>query len=125
VRDRLAAFGASEIAVVFFDSTDRLPAYRRHLDLPDRMRLLADPGRTAYEALDVGRGRWWRVWGPRTLVAYSRLVAGGRRYRRHRGDSLQLGADAVIGGDGRVRYLFRPPDPDARPPIDDLLDALR
>ena len=124
MRDRLDRFGDAEVAVVFFDSTDRLGAYRAHLDLPPRIRLLADPDRRTYEALGIGRGPWWRVWGPRTLLAYARLAARGRRVQRHRGDSLQLGGDMVISRDGLVSYLYRPPDPDSRPPVEDLVHAL-
>lgn len=125
MRERLDRLGDAEVAVVLFDSTDRLGAYRAHLNLPERIRLLADPDRRTYEAFGIGRGQWWRVWGPRTLLAYSRLAARGRRIQRHRGDPLQLGGDVVISRDGRVSYLYRPPDPDARPPVEDLVQALR
>lgn len=125
MRERLDRFGDAEVAVVLFDSTDRLGAYRAHLHLPERIRLLADPDRRTYEAFGIGRGPWWRVWGPRTLLAYARLAARGRRIQRHRGDPLQLGGDVVISRDGRVSYLYRPPDPDARPPVEDLVQALR
>ncbi len=124
MRDRLDSFGGAEVAVVFFDSTDRLGAYRAHLELPARIRLLADPDRRTYEAFGIGRGAWWRVWGPGTVLAYARLAAAGRRIERHRGDPLQLGGDVVISPDGRVSYLYRPPDPDSRPPVEDLLRAL-
>jgi len=125
VRDRLDRFGDAAVAVVLFDSTDRLGAYRAHLDLPERIRLLADPDRRTYEAFDIGRGTRWQVWGHRTLLAYARLAARGRRIQRHRGDPLQLGGDVVISRDGRISYLYRPPDPDARPPVEDLVRALR
>lgn len=124
VRDRLADFGDAELAVVFFDSTDRLGAYRENFAIPDRMRLLADPERLAYTAFGVGRGPWWKVWGPRTFLAYAKLIAAGRSYHRHESDSLQLGGNFVVGPEGRMTYVFRPPDPDARPPVDDLVAAV-
>jgi len=125
VRDHLDELGAAEVVVVFFDGTDRLAAYRAHFDIPARIRLLADPDRATYGALGIGRGPWWRVWGPKTVLAYLRLVRKGASYRRHDSgsDTLQLGGDLVVGGDGRVTYLFRPPDPDARPPVADLVAA--
>ena len=124
VRDRLDELGDAEVAVVFFDGTDRLDDYRAHHGVPAGITLLADPDRRAYDALDLGRGSWWKVWGPRTFLAYARLIGKGRRYERHRGDSLQLGGDIVIGPDGRLAYVNRPPDPDARPPVDDLVNAV-
>ena len=117
-----------DVTVVHFDQVDRLADYRRHLDLDERIRLLTDPGRTLYEALGIGRGRWWRVWGPRTVVAYARLLRRGRGYRRHRGDSLQLGGNVVLADRGRVAWTSRPAEPDDRPTVDELaavLDDLR
>ncbi len=122
--DRLDEFGDAELAVVFFDSTDRLDAYRESFDVPDRIRLLADPDRSAYAALGIGRGPWWKIWGPRTFLAYAKLIVRGRSYQRHEGDSLQLGGDFVVGPDGRMTYVFRPPDPDSRPPVDELVAAV-
>lgn len=124
--EHLDRLGDAEVAVVFFDSTDRLSDYRRSFDIPDRINLLADPDRIAYRALGIGRGPWWRVWGPKVVLGYLRLVRQGRSYQRHASgsDTLQLGGDAVIGADGRFTYVFRPPDPDARPPVEDLIAAV-
>lgn len=126
VRDRLDQFGDAEIAVVFFDSTDRLADYRRNLDIPDRIRLLADPDRRSYQAFRIGRGSWWRVWGPKTIKKYLRLIRDGRDYHRHEAgtDTLQLGGDFVIDPTGHMSYAYRPPDPDSRPPVDDLIRSL-
>lgn len=124
MRDRLDEMGDAEVGVVFFDSTDRLGDYRRNFELPDRIRLLADPDREAYDAMGISRGSWWDVWGPRTWLAYVKLMVKGRRYHRHRGDSLQLGGDFVVGPDQRMAYVCLPPDPDARPPVDELIAAL-
>ncbi|HUW03950.1 MAG TPA: peroxiredoxin-like family protein [Acidimicrobiales bacterium] len=122
--DRLDAFGDAEIAVVMFDNLDRLGDYRTHLDLPDRIRVLADADRTAYAAMGVGRGSVSDVWGPKIWWSYAKLMARGRRFHRPTGDSLQLGGDFVIGPDQTMAYVFHPPDPDARPPVDDLIDSL-
>ena len=55
---------------------------------------------------------------------YLRLIRAGRRLRRPTEDIHQLGADAVIGRDGTLRYLSLPSTPDARPPISELIAAL-
>ena len=55
---------------------------------------------------------------------YARLIRAGRRLRRPTEDIHQLGADAVVGRDGTLRYLSFPSTPDARPPISDLIAAL-
>lgn len=122
--ERLDEFGDADIAVVMFDGTARLPEYRSHHGIPERVRLLADPDRLAYEAFSLSRGSLWAVWGPKTWLAYLRLIRGGRKYQRHEGDTLQLGGDFVVGRSGIVTYAYRPPDPDARPSVDALLAAL-
>ncbi len=126
VRDRLDQFADAEIVVIFFDSTDRLDAYRENFDIPDRVRLLTDPERNAYEAFRIGRGSWWKVWGPKTIKKYLSLIRQGRTYQKHEAgsDTLQLGGDFVIGPDQHMTYVYRPPDPDSRPPVDDLVAAL-
>jgi len=43
-----------------------------------------------------------------------------RSYRRHRGDSLQLGGDVVVGAEGRVAWTFFPKEPDTRPTTDQI-----
>jgi hypothetical protein len=113
-----------EMAVVHFDGTDRLDEYRSFHRIPERVRLLADPDRAAYQALGIGRGSWWRVWGPATLAAYLRLMRRGRRFHRHRGDSLQLGADVVVAPGGRVAWTAAPQEPDARPSVEEIGVAL-
>jgi hypothetical protein len=55
---------------------------------------------------------------------YARLLLKGRRPRLPTEDVHQLGADAVVGRDGVLRYLSLPSTPDARPPISELIDAL-
>lgn len=92
----------------------------------DRIDQFADPDRTAYDAFRVGRGIWWKVWGPKTIKKYVSLIRKGRTYQRHQSgsDTLQLGGDFVIGPDKHMTYVYRPPDPDSRPPVDDLVAAL-
>jgi hypothetical protein len=124
VSERLADLDPVEIVVVHFDETDRLGEYRSFHHLPDEILLVADPERELYRAFGIGRGSFRRVWGPRTLAAYLRLLGKGHRYRRHRGDSLQLGGDVVVRSDGSVAWTFFPDEPDARPTGDQLATAV-
>ena len=124
MRDRLAEFGAARVAVVAFTPPERLAAYRNHLALPASMALVSDPDRTLYAALGAQRGRRRQVWSIGTLQLYATLLRQGRRLQRATEDVRQLGADAVVGRDGAVRYLALPVSPDARPPIDELIAAL-
>nr|MBA2625510.1 hypothetical protein [Acidimicrobiia bacterium] len=66
-----------------------------------------------------------RVWGWRTVREYGRLLRGGARPTRPTEDTLQLGGDFVVGRDGRLVYAFRSTGPDDRPPVHDLVGAVR
>jgi hypothetical protein len=122
VRDHLDQFGDAEIAVVTFAAPRTLAGYRRRLQLP--FTVLSDEDRALYRLFEVGRGSLWRVWSPGTLAEYARLFLRGKRPQRPTEDTRQLGADAVVSRDGRLRYLARPPSPDARPPVSELVAAL-
>ena len=122
VRDHLDQFGDARIAVVTFADPDRLAAYRTDLRLP--FDVVADSDRVLYRLLGAERGTNRQVWSPGTIRMYLRLIRAGRRLRRPTEDIHQLGADAVIGRDGTLRYLSLPSTPDARPPIGELIDAL-
>ena len=122
VRDHLDHFADARIAVVTFAAPERLAAYRYHLGLP--FDVLADADRTVYQLLGAERGSNRQVWSASTLWMYARLLRAGRRLHRPTEDVRQLGADAVIGRDGTLRYLSLPSTPDARPPISELIAAL-
>ncbi|MFM7534463.1 MAG: AhpC/TSA family protein [Acidimicrobiales bacterium] len=122
VREHLDRFGDAEIVVVTFADPDRLAAHRDHLGVP--FTIVTDPARALYRLLGAERGTRRQVWSPGTLRRYVRLVRAGRRLRRPTEDVYQLGADAVVGRDGRLRYRSLPSTPDARPPVEDLIAAL-
>ena len=122
VRDHLDQFGDARIAVVTFATPERPAAYRQHLRLP--FDVIADTDRTLYHLLGAERGSNRQVWSAGTLRMYARLLRAGRRLHRPTEDIRQLGADAVIGREGTLRYLSLPSTPDARPPISELIAAL-
>lgn len=122
MREHLDRFGDAEIVVVTFADPDRLAAHRDHLGVP--FTIVTDPARALYRLLGAERGTRRQVWSPGTLRRYVRLVRAGRRLRRPTEDVYQLGADAVVGRDGRLRYRSLPSTPDARPPVEDLIAAL-
>jgi hypothetical protein len=122
VREHFDQFGDANIAVVTFAAPERLAAYRTLLELP--FHVVADTDRTLYRLLGAGRGTNRQVWSIGTIRMHARLIRAGRRLHRPTEDIHQLGADAVVGRDGTLRYLSLPSTPDARPPISDLTAAL-
>ena len=122
VRDHFEQFGDARIAVVTFANPERLAAYRQHLRLP--FEVVADVDRKLYQLLGAERGTNRQIWSAGTIRMYLRLAFAGRRVRWPTEDIHQLGADAVIGRDGTLRYLSLPSTPDARPPVSELIAAL-
>lgn len=122
--ERQDEFGGAEIAVVTFTESSRLAAYIAHLGVS--FSVVTDVERALYRALGIERGTFRDVWSVGTLKMYWRLLRAGRRLRRTDGDDLrQLGADVIVHPDGTIRQIFRPPSPDARPGVDELVAALR
>lgn len=124
VRDHLPQLGdALPVVVTFTDDPRRLAAYREHLDV--EFPVLADVDRVLYDLLGAGRGSIRKVWSPGTLAMYARLLLRGRRLHVPTEDTRQLGADAIVGRDGRLHRVWLPESPDARPPIETIIDAVR
>ena len=65
------------VVVVTFETEASAQRYLTDTDLP--WPLLLDETRGLYRAYGMERGRWWQVYGPRTLWAYLRLLMGGRK----------------------------------------------
>lgn len=123
MRSRLEELGDAEAVVICFSAPDYVADYQR--DQLHPMTVLVDETRASYRAYGFGRGSVRRVWGLRTLRAYARLLRAGRRLQRPTEDTLQLGGDVVVDRDGQISYLFRSSDPDDRPSVDELVDAVR
>ena len=122
--DELSRAGG-EVLVISFDAPERIESFQRALDLP--MTIAADPDRTAYDAYGLRRGSFWKVWHPRVLWRYVKLVRAGMKLRRpKRGEDLsQLGGDFVIGPDRELRFVHVSRSPDDRPAATVLVDAVR
>lgn len=87
-----------------------------------RGRVLGDDPREVYRRLGAGRGHWWRVYSPGTLLTYARSVRSGTPLPRAEEDTRQLGADAVVV-DGTVVTLWLPRTPNDRPDAAEVLAA--
>ena len=123
MRDRLEEFTGAEVAVVLFTRRRNLAGYRARFVEP--LTVLTDETRAAYRAFGFPSGPWWKVWGPKVWLRYAQLLRGGATFQRPTEDTSQLGGDVVISPDGRIAYLFRSSSPDERPPVDELVAAVR
>lgn len=90
------------------------------------MPILCDPQRVAYGVFGFGRrSGWLALVKPRYWVRLATALRRGRRLGRVQQDPNQLGGDAVIDADGRVRWVYRSQWPADRPSVDDVRAALR
>ncbi|PKB57291.1 MAG: hypothetical protein BZY73_03670 [SAR202 cluster bacterium Casp-Chloro-G3] len=111
-----------EVLIISFESKARLAQLARQMRLP--FPLLSDPERDVYRGYGLVKGSWTQVLGPKTAWTYLKLLLRGRRYHFQRSDLRQLGGDFVIDREGVVRYEYRSAQPEDRPSIANLLEAL-
>ena len=116
----------ADASVVFVTFDDPEPVRRgllAGLEVP--YPVLVDRERVAYRAWGLRRSSLAGIWlDPRLWARYAALIVRGERLRRLGSDTLQLGGDFVLDGDGKVVYA-RPQQRDDRPPVGELLRMLR
>ena len=87
--------------------------------------LLVDRERRLYRAYDMQRASLWDLFGPRSLWAYLRNMAHGRRPRMATDDVHQRGGDVLVDPEGIVRLHHVGDGPADRPPAERLLAVVR
>ena len=124
MRDHLDQFGdALPVVITFTADPARLVAYKNYLDID--FPIVSDVGLVLYEAFGAARGTLRRIWSFGTLVMYAKQLLRGRRLSTSTEDNRQLGADALIDRNGHLHRLWLPESPDARPPIDEIIAAVK
>lgn len=85
--------------------------------------LLLDPERVTYRAYGLGASVL-RVWSPKVLWHYLKLMLAGQKLRHIQGDPHQLGGDFVLDATGVLRLAHASKDPVDRPSVETLLAVL-
>ena len=114
-----------EVLAVSFAGPERVAAYLARYPLP--FPVFADPGLEAYRAFALGRTSWLRLLNPVVILKYVGLMFRGWRPGKPAAqeDLMQLGGDFVLDGRRRLVYAYRSADPTDRPPVEDLVNAVR
>ena len=120
----LEAAGAT-LVVVTPQTSDRAAGWRDELGL-QRALVIADPELTLYRALGAGRPSPLWVLRPRVALAGLKALWHREGVGYTRGDdTLQLGADVVVDGDGSIALLHLAKDAADRVAPAQLLAAVR
>ncbi len=111
------------IVVVSFAEPATLIKYQEYHKWP--FAIFADPGRIAYQAFDLKRLSWFRVFSLATLQMYFRLLRKGQE-RRYYGkeDIYQAGGDFLIDREGNVLFAHSSRNPTDRAPAATLLHEI-
>jgi hypothetical protein len=120
-----AWFGARgiDVFVTSFAAPERLRPYQEIKQWP--FPIYADPDRTVYKAFELRRLPWWKLFRPRVVWTYLKLLAKGGKVERTRGDDIaQGGGDFLITSAGGLLFEFRSDDPADRPTIKTLKKAV-
>jgi peroxiredoxin len=114
-----------QLLAVSFTQPEKLAAYLKRHPLPTPA--LADPQGEAYRVFELGRTSWRRLFRPRALVYYSRLIVRGWMPSKpvEGQDVLQLGGDFIVDRQRRLVYAYRSQESIDRPTPAQLIEALR
>ena len=126
MRDRYAEIEAAGagVAAIGMGAIQRAARFKEELDIP--FPLLVDRTRETYRLLELSRGSWNDVAGPKVWGRGLRsLVGGNAQTVRPREDPRQLGGAAVILPGDRLASVHRATTSSDNVPVDRLLGALR
>jgi hypothetical protein len=105
--------GTPEMAAHFRDTQD--------IPFP----LLVDHTKQTYRALELGRGSWMDVAGPKVWARGAKSILSGKGQGVPKQDPMQLGGAIVVEAGGRVKYIRRAKTSSDNPKPEDLLGQLR
>lgn len=114
-----------EVLAVSFTPPERVAAYLARHPLP--FPALSDPSLAVYRAFGLGRTSWRALLRPGVVLGFLKLLLrGGRLEKPGEGeDVLQLGGDFVLDPQRRLVYAYRSRTPTDRPPVHELVQAVR
>lgn len=124
--ERAADFEARNIAIVVIAPVDVQAAqtFARMQRLP--FLLLADPGRVAYHAFNIGEGSLWDAFGPGVLLRQSAQMLRGNipSITASGGSVKQLGGVCIVDAAGLLRFRYVANPIYRYPPIEEYLAVL-
>ena len=111
------------VAVISFARPEQLAPFAHRLGHPYLW--LADPDRASYRALGLSRRGLRAVLPMRVFWDYLRFALQGKIWRPEQADVAQMGGDFVFDRDGNLPLSHVSRASDDRPPVADVMAALR
>jgi hypothetical protein len=86
--------------------------------------ILHDPDRKVYQAYQL-ESSFFRTWSPRNIWSYIVAFFQGKDIVGIIGDPHQLGADLLIGPEGKILMGYYSQDPVDRPSLEEIIQAVQ
>ncbi|MQB00366.1 MAG: redoxin domain-containing protein [Actinobacteria bacterium] len=124
LRDRYEDFVSlgAEVVAIGMGASQRGKAFKEEMGIP--FPLLVDRTRESYRLLELARGSWADVTGPRVWASGLRSLAHRNVQRWPKEDPRQLGGAAVILPGARLAFVHRAKTSADNVPVDRLLEAI-
>jgi hypothetical protein len=124
LRDRYEDFGSlgAQVVAIGMGDAERARAFKEAMRIP--FPLLIDRTRESYRLLELARGSWTDVAGPKVWGRGLRSLAHGHVQHVPHEDPRQLGGAAVILPDSRLAFVHRADTSADNVPVDRLLEAI-
>ena len=84
-----------------------------------------DLEKSLYHHYGMFSAGFWDLWGPRSWLAYLKLLAKGQKLIKTEGDVEQRGGEVVIDPAGTIRLHHIGSGPGDRPDIDSVLAMIK
>jgi hypothetical protein len=84
-----------------------------------------DLEKSLYHHYGMFSAGFWDLWGPRTWLAYLKLLAKGQKLMKSEGDVEQRGGDVLIDPAGIIRLHHIGSGPGDRPDIETVLEMVK
>lgn len=111
-----------QVLIISFGAAHWARAWLQDTESP--FPLLLDPERAICQVHRLDSS-FIRVWSPKVMWHYLKLILRGEHMRPVQGNPHQLGGDVIVDDAGIIRLLHRSKDPVDRPPVGKLLTELR
>jgi hypothetical protein len=124
LRDRYEEFvsAGAEVVAIGMGASQRGQAFKEEMAIP--FPLLIDRTRETYRLLELDRGSWNDLVGPKVWGRGLKSLARGNRQRWPSEDPKQLGGAAVVLPGPRMAFVHRAKSASDNVPVDRLLEAL-